>query len=50
MARLNFPFPDTPAAGAVASIVDDLQWLRMPLPIDLDHINLWLLRDGAARG
>jgi len=46
MARLNFPFPDTPEAGAVANIVDDLQWLRMPLPIDLDHINLWLLRDG----
>lgn len=22
-------------------------WLRMPLPFALDHINLWLLRDGA---
>ena len=22
-------------------------WLRMPLPFALDHINLWVLRDGA---
>ena len=23
------------------------RWLRMPLPFALDHINLWLLEDGA---
>ena len=26
---------------------DGIQWLRMPLPFDLDHINLWLLEDDA---
>ena len=23
-----------------------VQWLRMPLPFGLDHINLWTVRDG----
>ena len=46
MSGLTFPFKHTPARGATAEIMDDFHWLRMPLPIDLDHINLWLLRDG----
>ncbi len=47
MGSLTFPFDQTPEAGGTTEIVDDFLWLRMPLPIDLDHINLWLLRDGA---
>lgn len=27
------------------AIADGVTWLRMPLPISLNHINLWLLRD-----
>lgn len=27
-------------------VADGVYWLRMPLPFALDHINLWLLRDG----
>ena len=26
-------------------VVDGIQWLRMPLPFALDHINLWLVED-----
>ncbi|ELX11535.1 beta-lactamase domain-containing protein [Janthinobacterium sp. HH01] len=45
--QLDYPLGDTiPAAGAVHEIVPGLRWLRMPLPFALDHINLWLLRDG----
>lgn len=44
---LEFPFAAPPNPGATQSVVDGLDWLRMPLPIDLDHINLWLLDDGA---
>jgi glyoxylase-like metal-dependent hydrolase (beta-lactamase superfamily II) len=44
-ARLAYPFAAPPAPGEVAGIVDGLLWLRMPLPIELDHINLWLLRE-----
>jgi glyoxylase-like metal-dependent hydrolase (beta-lactamase superfamily II) len=29
-------------------VADGVYWLRMPLPFDLDHINLWLLDDGDA--
>lgn len=46
MSSPRFPFEHTPAAGSTADIFADLKWLRMPLPIDLNHINLWLLRDG----
>jgi glyoxylase-like metal-dependent hydrolase (beta-lactamase superfamily II) len=27
-------------------VADGVYWIRMPLPFALDHINLWLLRDG----
>ena len=29
------------------AVADGVFWLRMPLPFELDHINLWLLDDGA---
>lgn len=45
--HLEFPFAEPPAAGTVTPIGEDVLWLRMPLPFALDHINLWLLRDGA---
>jgi glyoxylase-like metal-dependent hydrolase (beta-lactamase superfamily II) len=34
-----------PAAGEVVQIVPGLLWLRMPLPFELDHINLYLIED-----
>ncbi len=44
--QLDYPFGDTiPAIGTVHVLASGLQWLRMPLPFALDHINLWLLDD-----
>ncbi len=43
---LTYPFPEPPAAGTVREVAPGVFWLRMPLPFALDHINLWLLRDG----
>lgn len=43
---LDYAFDATPATGSVQKIHDDLYWLRMPLPFSLNHINLWLTRDG----
>ena len=40
------PFPQAPAAGETLEVSPGVFWLRMPLPFQLDHINLWLLRDG----
>ena len=35
-----------PEPGALLEVAPGLFWLRMPLPIALDHINLWVLDDG----
>ena len=43
---LHYPFPQVPAAGELTEVAPGIFWLRMPLPFQLDHINLWLLRDG----
>lgn len=37
---------DPPAPGQALRIADGPWWLRMPLPMELNHINLWLLEDG----
>jgi len=44
--QLDYPFGDTlPAIGTTLEVAPGVRWLRMPLPFQLDHINLWLLRD-----
>lgn len=42
--RLLYDTP--PAPGQLVAIADGVHWLRMPLPVALDHINVWLLEDG----
>lgn len=45
--QLDYAFGDTiPAPGAVHQVAPGLLWVRMGLPFALDHINLWLIRDG----
>lgn len=46
--ELDYPFGLrwSPEQGQPFEVADGVHWLRMPLPIALDHINLWLLRDG----
>jgi len=46
MSTLKYPFPHTPESGQVLEVAEGLGWLRMPLPLALDHINLYLLDDG----
>jgi glyoxylase-like metal-dependent hydrolase (beta-lactamase superfamily II) len=49
--QLDYPFGDAlPEAGAVREVAPGVAWLRMQLPFALDHINLWLLEDGAVPG
>jgi len=43
---LQFPVAAPPRSGEALAIALGVQWLRMPLPFALDHINLWLLEDG----
>ena len=42
---LNYLFDDAPDSGEIREIVPGVLWLRMPLPMALDHINLYLLED-----
>jgi glyoxylase-like metal-dependent hydrolase (beta-lactamase superfamily II) len=43
---LIHPWPEPPAGGSAIQVAPGIQWIRMPLPFALDHINLWLLEDG----
>ena len=45
--RLKYLGEAPPPDGATLEVAPGIQWLRMPLPIDLNHINLWLIEDGA---
>lgn len=47
MPALHYPFEKkwAPEIGQPYEVSDGVYWLRMPLPMALDHINLWLLRD-----
>ena len=40
-ARLNFPIDDVPKSGTLQVINEHVRWIRMPLPMSLNHINLW---------
>src|SRR5438309_6729699 len=44
---LEHPWSEPPAAAQTIEVAPGVRWLRMPLPFQLDHINLWLLADGA---
>jgi glyoxylase-like metal-dependent hydrolase (beta-lactamase superfamily II) len=37
---------EAPLPGATSEIAPGVLWLRMPLPFALDHVNLWLIREG----
>lgn len=44
--QLIYPFREPPAIGEPVEILPDFYWLRMRVPFALDHVNLWLIRDG----
>jgi len=41
--RLIFPIDEIPKNGTSIRIADEITWVRMPLPMSLNHINLWLI-------
>ena len=45
---LTFPFPEPPALGESLQVLPGLHWVRMPLPLKLDHVNVWMVDDGDA--
>ncbi len=45
--RLAYPFEAPAADGSVVEVAPGVLWARMPMPMALDHINVWLLRGAA---
>jgi len=43
---LVFPHAQPPAPGTLTEIAPGVQWLRLPLPYRLDHVNIYLIADG----
>ena len=43
---LAYPLGVRPETGEVLEVAPGIKWLRLPLPFQLDHINIWLLEDG----
>lgn len=45
--RLTYPFDAPPALGEVRRVAPGIEWLRLPLPYRLDHVNIYLIENGA---
>ena len=43
---LRYPLKVRPEPGQAIEVAPGVHWLRMPLPMALNHINLWALEDG----
>jgi len=43
---LHYPFEAAPAAGEAIAVAPGVLWLRLPLPMALNHINLYAIEDG----
>ena len=43
---LDYPL-EAPEASGYREVSEGIRWIRLPLPWSLDHINLYLIRDGA---
>ena len=45
-ATIAYPLDTSPAPGVAVQLLPGVEWLCMPLPFALNHINTWLLADG----
>jgi len=45
---LHYPFPVRPRPGAAVQVAEGVLWIRLPLPMRLDHVNVYALDDGPA--
>ncbi|MCY4181126.1 MAG: MBL fold metallo-hydrolase [Litoreibacter sp.] len=43
---LSYPFETIPEEGAAIEVAPDILWMRLPLPMALDHVNVYAIADG----
>ena len=40
---IRFPYPTPPASGNLIEVADGIYWVRMALPMLIDHVNVYIL-------
>jgi glyoxylase-like metal-dependent hydrolase (beta-lactamase superfamily II) len=45
---IRYPWEEPPAPGTAVEVAPGIFWLRLPLPMALDHVNVYILDDGDA--
>ena len=45
-AGIQTPFPEAPAEGQAIEVAEGVLWMRLPLPMALDHVNIFALDEG----
>ena len=48
MKKINYTRVRVPNPGTMVKTAAGIFWFRLPMPYALDHVNLWLLADGAS--
>ncbi|MEM7745328.1 MAG: MBL fold metallo-hydrolase [Pseudomonadota bacterium] len=43
---IRFPWEEPPASGEATLVAEGVLWLRLPLPMRLDHVNVYALDEG----
>jgi glyoxylase-like metal-dependent hydrolase (beta-lactamase superfamily II) len=43
---IRYPFETPPAEGEAIEVAEGVLWMRLPLPMALDHVNVYALDDG----
>ncbi len=43
---IRYPFAEPPGEGEAIEIAEGVFWMRLPLPMALDHVNVYALDDG----
>lgn len=43
---INFPWAEPPGEGTATELAEGVLWIRLPLPMVLNHINVYALDDG----
>lgn len=46
MSRIRFPIETPPSGAEMIEVASGIHWIRLPLPMKLDHVNIYALEDG----
>ena len=46
MTTIRYPWETPPENGEMVELAEGVHWLRLPLPMKLDHVNIYVLDDG----